>query len=80
MFPLSERTTVYMDADFHEALRLKSITTERGISDLVNDAVRLALGKDAEDLAASGYAAFEENFGFKRFERAVNDLRQRDRI
>ena len=36
----------------HKALRLKALTTERSISNLVNDAVRLVLQEDQEDLAA----------------------------
>jgi hypothetical protein len=52
MSPLSKRTTVYLDPDLHRALRLKSATISRSVSELVNDAVREALAEDAEDLAA----------------------------
>jgi len=47
-----KRTTVYLEPDLHRALRLKAIDASRSVSDLVNDAVRLALSEDAEDLAA----------------------------
>jgi predicted HicB family RNase H-like nuclease len=46
----SKRATVYFDFEVHRALRLKAATTERSVSDLVNEAVELALGEDAEDL------------------------------
>ena len=48
----TKRSTVYFDPDLHKALRLKSVETSRSLSDLVNEAVREALGEDAQDLAA----------------------------
>ena len=48
----SKRATVYFDAEVHQALRLKAAATDRSISDVVNEAVKLALAEDAEDLAA----------------------------
>ena len=60
-----KRTTIYFDSEVHQALRLKSIETERSLSDLVNDAVRLALGEDAEDLAAFDDRAAEEDLSFE---------------
>jgi len=48
----SKRTTIYLDSDLHQALRLKAATISRSVSELVNDAVREALAEDAEDLAA----------------------------
>ena len=47
-----KRATVYFEEDLHLALKLKSAETSESVSDLVNDAVRLALREDAEDLAA----------------------------
>jgi len=44
--------TVYLDASVHQALRLKAAVTDRSISDMVNDAGKVALAEDAEDLAA----------------------------
>lgn len=49
---LAKRATVYFEADLHKAMRVKSATTQRSISDLVNDAVRSSLRDDQEDLAA----------------------------
>jgi len=48
----TRRATVYLDADLHKALKLKSVETSRSVSDLVNEAVRESLAEDAEDLAA----------------------------
>jgi hypothetical protein len=49
---VAKRATVYFEADLHKAMRVKSATTQRSISDLVNDAVRSSLREDQEDLAA----------------------------
>ncbi|PTL36075.1 CopG family transcriptional regulator [Candidatus Methylomirabilis limnetica] len=47
-----KRSTVYFSPDLHRALRIKAAHTQRTVSDLVNDAVRMALREDQEDLAA----------------------------
>jgi hypothetical protein len=47
-----KRSTVYFRPDLHRALRIKAADTQRTVSDLVNDAVRMALREDQEDLAA----------------------------
>ena len=48
----SKRATVYLEPALHQAIRLKAAHTHRTVSDIVNDAVRLALREDQEDLAA----------------------------
>ena len=48
----TKRATVYLEADLHQALRMKSASTNRSISDVVNASVRAALSEDEEDLAA----------------------------
>ena len=72
-----KRATVYFDEDLHRALRLKAVETERTMSDLVNEAVKLALAEDAEDLAAFEERAQERNLPF---ENVVKDLKQRGKI
>ena len=72
-----KRTTVYFESAIHRALRLKSIETERSLSDLVNEAVRLALAEDGEDLAAFEERAVEEDLSF---EEVVKDLKRRGKI
>lgn len=47
----SKRATVYFEPRLHKAIRLKAAHTNRSVSDIVNDAVRLALREDQEDLA-----------------------------
>jgi hypothetical protein len=49
---VAKRATVYFEPALHRAIRLKAAHTHRSISEIVNDAVRLALREDEEDLAA----------------------------
>jgi plasmid stability protein len=73
----SKRATVYFDADVHQALRLKAAAVDRSISDVVNEAVKMVLAEDAEDLAAFNQRKPERSVSFEFFVRA---LRQRGRI
>jgi predicted transcriptional regulator len=47
-----KRSTIYLDAELHRALKIKAAETDYSVSELVNDAVRNALAEDAIDLAA----------------------------
>ena len=47
----AKRATVYFEPALHRAIRLKAAHTHRSISEIVNDAVRMALREDEEDLA-----------------------------
>ncbi|MCC7216245.1 MAG: CopG family transcriptional regulator [Burkholderiales bacterium] len=73
----SKRATVYFDAAVHQALRLKAAATDRSISDMVNDAVKVALAEDAEDLVSFDQRKSERSVSF---ESLVRDLRKRGRI
>ena len=72
MRSLQKKATVYLDARLHRVLRIKAAETERSISEIINDAVRLSLGEDAEDLAAFEERAREANLSF---EAVLKDLR-----
>ena len=71
------RATIYMDTELHRALRFKAAETDRSISDLVNEAVRLSLAEDLEDLAIIRERAGEPDLSF---EAVVNDLKQRGKL
>lgn len=73
----TKRATIYFDSEIHRALRLKAATADRSMSDLVNEAVGLALREDAEDLEM-----FRErrNDEILSFEDVVTDLKNRGRI
>ena len=71
------RSTVYLDAELHRALRVKAAETDQSISELVNAAVRQTLAEDAEDLAAYRGRVKEPNLGF---ESVLKDLRRRGKL
>ena len=73
----TKRATVYFDPAIHRALRLKAAETDRSLSDLVNEAIKLSLAEDAEDLAAFEERASEPNLVF---EVVVKELRKRGKI
>ena len=74
---MTKRSTIYFEPEIHKALRLKAVETDRTMSDLVNEAVKLALAEDAEDLAAFDQRAMEPNLPF---EDVVKELRKRGKI
>lgn len=77
MSATAKRATVYLRSDLHKALKLKAAETDRSVSDLVNDAVRLSLLEDAEDLGAFEERAKEPSLAF---EAVLKDLGRRGRL
>ena len=73
----SKRATVYFHPQIHKALRIKAAATDRSLSEIVNEAVRLALVEDAEDLEAFDERANEPNLSF---EEVLQDLKNRGQI
>lgn len=67
----AKRATVYFDPEIHRALRLKAASSDKSISDMVNEAVKLTLAEDAEDLAAFDERAREPNLDFENFVKAL---------
>ena len=65
------RATVYLDPEIHRALKLKAASSDQSISEMVNDAVRLALAEDAEDLEAFDVRASEPDLDFDTFVKAL---------
>ena len=68
---------MYFDSSIHRALRLKAAETDRSVSELVNEAVKLSLADDAEDLAAFEERVHETNLPF---DQVLKDLKQRGKI
>jgi hypothetical protein len=77
MATATKRATVYFDSELHRALRSKAAETDRSVSDLVNEAVKLTFTEDAEDLAAFEERAREPSF---TFECVLEDLRRRGKV
>jgi plasmid stability protein len=72
-----KRATVYFTPEVHKALRLRAAASDRSISDMVNDAVRIALAEDASDLEAFAERQDEKSVSFESF---VKGLKRRGRI
>lgn len=73
----SKRSTIYFDPQLHTALRLKAAYTHRTVSDIVNDAVRVALAEDREDLAAFEERVSEPTMSYKAL---LDDLKAHGKI
>ena len=61
------RSTVYLEPDLHQALRLKSAHSKRSMSEIVNEALRQALREDQEDLTAVRLRAEEPAVSYEEF-------------
>jgi plasmid stability protein len=61
------RSTVYLEPDLHQALRLKSAHSRRSMSEIVNDALRQALREDEADLAAVRSRAKDKALSYEDF-------------
>ena len=73
----SRRATVTFDADVHRALSQKAARTNKSLSHVINDAVRVALAEDAVDLKAFRDRDSEKNLDF---EDVVKSLERRGKI
>jgi predicted DNA-binding protein len=52
MSNLNKRTTIYLEPQIHQALQLKSVATQRTVSELINEMIQQQLAEDTEDLQA----------------------------
>jgi plasmid stability protein len=73
----SKRVTVYFEPAIHTALRLRAAASDRSVSDMVNDAVRLSLAEDAVDLEAFSARRKEKSVSFESF---VTGLKRRGQL
>ena len=77
MSELSKRSTVYFDPEIHQALKLKAASTDLSISDLVDEAVRLLMLEDQEDLASIADRVSEPVISY---EALLGDLKKNGKI
>jgi plasmid stability protein len=61
------RSTVYLEPDLHQALRLKAAHSRRSMSEIMNDALRQALREDEADLAAVRSRARDRALSYEDF-------------
>ncbi|HDP69647.1 MAG TPA: CopG family transcriptional regulator [Actinobacteria bacterium] len=77
MSTVSKRSTVYFDPELHHALRIKAAHSQRSLSEIVNEAVRLILREDKEDIEAFEERAHEP---LLTYEELLNDLKAHGKI
>jgi len=77
MSELSKRSTVYFEPSIHQALRMKAASAHISVSEVVNEAVRVILREDREDLGAFEERAGEPNLSY---EELLIDLEQHGKL
>ena len=73
----TKRATIYFDAHVHRALRMRAAACNRSISEMVNEAVRITLAEDVDDLRDVESRHAEPSTNFEDF---VANLRESGRI
>jgi len=77
MSELSKRSTIYFEPEIHQALRMKAASTHISVSEVVNEAVRIALREDQEDLSAFEQRADEQVLSY---EELLKDLESNGKL
>lgn len=77
MGQLSKRSTIYFDPQLHQALRLKAASTHVSVSELVDEAVRLLMNEDQQDLKAHADRVSEPEVSY---EALLNDLKANGKL
>jgi len=77
MSNLSKRSTVYFDPVIHQALKVKAASTQKSLSEFVDEAVRLLMLEDQEDLEAFSERASEPVISY---EDLLKDLKKHGKI
>ena len=65
------KATVYLDDDVHRALRMKSAETNESMSQMINDAVRVVMAQDLEDISDWNERRNEQPIGYEEFLRQL---------
>ena len=77
MTGLTKRSTIYFDPEIHQALKLRAASTDLSVSELVDEAVRLLMKEDQEDLAAVADRIGEPTI---TYESLLNDLKKHGKL
>ena len=77
MSNLSKRSTIYFDPVIHQALKLKAASIDSSVSELVDEAVRLLMNEDEEDLRAFSDRVNEPTISY---ETLLDDLKKHGKI
>lgn len=71
------KAILYLEEPIHKALRLKAAETRQSMSELVNEALKVSLQEDLEDLKVWRERKDDEPVGYEAF---VELLKQDDTI
>ncbi len=77
MSNLSKRSTIYFEPNIHRALKVRAASSHLSVSELVDEAVRLLMSEDQEDLAAFSERESEKEISY---EALLNDLKKHGKI
>lgn len=77
MSNLSKRSTIYFEPNIHQALKVRAASSHLSVSELVDEAVRLLMSEDREDLAAFSERVSEKEISY---EALLNDLKKHGKI
>ncbi|GGN37032.1 MULTISPECIES: CopG family transcriptional regulator [Marinomonas] len=67
MSNLSKRSTVYFEPDTLKALKMRAASSDVSISELIDEAVRLLMREDQEDLIAISERSDEPEMSYEDF-------------
>ena len=74
---LSKRSTVYFDPALHQAIKLKAASSDLSVSEIVDEAIRLLMNEDREDLEAIADRVEEPVISY---ESLLGDLKKNGKI
>jgi len=77
MSNLSKRSTVYFEPTIHQALKIKAASSQLSVSEIVDEAVRLLMNEDQEDLAVFSERENEKEISY---ETLLSDLKKHGKI
>ena len=72
-----KRATIDLVEDIHRALKLKAVEADQTISHLVNDAIRITLAEDLDDLSDIKSRNREKTISYEAF---LKELKGRGQI
>jgi hypothetical protein len=72
MSTLSKPSTIYFDPAIYNALKIKSASSRLSVSEIVDEAVRLLMKEDQQDLSAFSERESEKEIGYEALR---NDLK-----
>jgi len=72
-FGMTSKATIYLDPKLHRAAKIKAAETNRTLSDVMAEALRLSLREDAVDLEAIRKRANEPS---RSLEAVIKDLKR----